>query len=89
MAIAPHAKAETRHHTQYFEMFGHRSIYHDGWRAVCPVPGSSFTQAGVGFGQLEITEEKLRGWMQEAGSFTTWTTTSRRRGTSPTRTATS
>ena len=54
------AKAETRHHTQYFEMFGHRSLYHDGWRAVCPVPGPSFTEAGMGFGELEITEEKLR-----------------------------
>ncbi|HSY39809.1 MAG TPA: arylsulfatase, partial [Polyangia bacterium] len=32
------AKVASRHHTQYFEMMGHRSIYHDGWRAVCPVP---------------------------------------------------
>jgi arylsulfatase len=35
------------HHTQYFEMFGHRAIYHDGWRAVCPWPGTSFTEAAV------------------------------------------
>ena len=42
--------AETRHHTQYFEMLGHRAIYHDGWRAVCPWPGPSFTEAGTGFG---------------------------------------
>ena len=28
--------APARHHTQYFEMFGHRSIDHDGWRAVVP-----------------------------------------------------
>jgi arylsulfatase len=54
------AKAASRHHTQYFEMMGHRSIYHDGWRAVCPVPGPSFTEAGMGFGEMEITEEKLR-----------------------------
>jgi arylsulfatase A-like enzyme len=54
------AKVPSRHHTQYFEMMGHRSIYHDGWRAVCPVPGPSFTEAGVGFGEMEITEEKLR-----------------------------
>lgn len=53
-------KAESRHRTQYFEMFGHRSLYHDGWRAVCPVPGPSFKEAGMGFGQLEVTEEKLR-----------------------------
>jgi arylsulfatase A-like enzyme len=54
------AKAETRHHTQYFEMFGHRSLYHDGWRAVCPVPGPSFAEVGMGIGDLEVTEEKLR-----------------------------
>jgi arylsulfatase len=37
--------------TQYFEMMGHRAIYHDGWRAVCPWPGPSFTEAGKGFGE--------------------------------------
>ena len=31
-------------------MFGHRSIYHDGWRAVCPWPGTSFSESGRGFG---------------------------------------
>jgi arylsulfatase len=54
------ANAENKHHTQYFEMFGHRSVYHDGWRAVCPLPGPSFAEAGIGFGELELTEEKLR-----------------------------
>jgi arylsulfatase len=39
------AAASSNHHTQYFEMFGHRAIYHDGWRAVCPWPGPSFTEA--------------------------------------------
>jgi arylsulfatase A-like enzyme len=39
------ADAATNHSTQYFEMFGHRSIYHDGWRAVCPWPGPNFTTA--------------------------------------------
>ena len=39
------AAAPSLHHTQYFEMFGHRSIYHDGWRAVCPWPGPNFTEA--------------------------------------------
>ncbi len=53
-------KVPSRHHTQYFEMMGHRSIYHDGWRAVCPVPGPSFTEAGMDFGEMELTEEKLR-----------------------------
>ena len=28
------AKATERHHTQYFEMFGNRGIYHKGWSAV-------------------------------------------------------
>ncbi len=54
----PHA--ESPRSTQYFEMFGHRSIYHDGWRAVCPWPGPSFAEASAGFGELELTEEKLR-----------------------------
>ena len=44
------ANAPSKHITQYFEMMGHRSIYHDGWRAVCPWPGPSFTEAGKGFG---------------------------------------
>jgi arylsulfatase A-like enzyme len=51
-------KAESRRHTQYFEMMGHRAIYHDGWRAVCPWPGPSFKEAGAGFG-APITAEKL------------------------------
>jgi arylsulfatase len=41
-------------------MMGHRAIYHDGWRAVCPVPGPSFAEAGMGFGEMAITEDKLR-----------------------------
>ena len=39
------AAAPSQHHTQYFEMIGHRAIDHDGWRAVCPWPGPSFTEA--------------------------------------------
>ena len=41
------ADAPTSHTTQYFEMFGHRAIYHDGWRAVCPWPGPNFTEAAA------------------------------------------
>jgi arylsulfatase len=52
------AQAQTNHITQYFEMMGHRSIYHDGWRAVCPWPGPSFTEAGKFFGAL-IDKDKL------------------------------
>jgi arylsulfatase A-like enzyme len=60
------AKAPSRHITQYFEMMGHRSVYHDGWRAVCPWPGASFTEAGAFFG-APIDKDKLtaldaKGW---------------------------
>jgi arylsulfatase len=27
------ANAPERHHTQYFEVYGHRALYHDGWMA--------------------------------------------------------
>ncbi len=50
--------AESLRRTQYFEMLGHRAIYHDGWRAVCPWPGPSFAEAGFGFGQ-PISADKL------------------------------
>jgi arylsulfatase len=52
------AETPSKHKTQYFEMLGHRSIYHDGWRAVCPWPGPSFAEAGTGFGN-PISAEKL------------------------------
>jgi len=56
----------TRHHTQYFEMMGHRSLYHDGWRAVCPWPCPSFTEAGKFFGEPisadTLTELDAKGW---------------------------
>jgi arylsulfatase A-like enzyme len=48
----------SKRHIQYFEMMGHRSIYHDGWRAVCPWPGPSFAEAGKFFG-VPITAEEL------------------------------
>jgi len=59
-------KGEDKHITQYFEMFGHRSLYHEGWRAVCPWPGTSFVESGLGFG-APISYEKLieldaKGW---------------------------
>jgi arylsulfatase len=51
-------QAESKHHTQYFEMMGHRSVYHEGWKAVCPWPGPSFAEAGQGFG-MPIPPDKL------------------------------
>jgi arylsulfatase A-like enzyme len=60
------AKAPTQHTTQYFEMMGHRSLYHDGWRAVCPWPGTSFQESGRGFGTPMtsdlLTELDAKGW---------------------------
>jgi arylsulfatase len=60
------AKAPTRHITQYFEMMGHRSVYHDGWRAVCPWPGPSFKESGLFFGapidKDKLTELDAKGW---------------------------
>ncbi len=47
ISVAAHLRAAavpSTHHTQYFEMLGHRSIYHAGWRAVCPWPGPSFKE---------------------------------------------
>ncbi|WP_218964297.1 arylsulfatase [Sphingobium sp. IP1] len=52
------ADAVGLHQTQYYEMFGHRSLYHAGWRAVCPWPGTSFVESGRAFGD-EITHDKL------------------------------
>jgi arylsulfatase A-like enzyme len=52
------AEAPSRRRTQYFEMIGHRSIYHDGWRAVCPWPGDSFAE-GRPFG-TPLTADDLR-----------------------------
>jgi arylsulfatase len=60
------AQAASRHRTQYFEMLGHRAIYHDGWRAVCPWPGPSFTESGLGFGEpisaARLTELDATSW---------------------------
>ncbi len=60
------SNAPTKHRTQYFEMMGHRSLYHDGWRAVCPWPGPSFTEAGKPFGEPIsadiLTELDAKGW---------------------------
>ena len=60
------AKASALHVTQYFEMFGHRSLYHDGWRAVCPWPGTSFAESGRKFGDPidydELIKLDAHGW---------------------------
>ena len=53
--------APSKHHTQYFEMFGCRAIDHNGWRAVCGFPGPNYAEGakkGRKFGD-EITPEIL------------------------------
>ena len=69
LSFAPaldNAQAPARHVTQYFEMMGHRSIYHDGWRAVCPWPGPSFSEAEKPFGEpipaATLTELDANHW---------------------------
>lgn len=52
-------EASGKHITQYFEMFAHRSLYHDGWRAVCPWPGKSFSEGGF-FGKMFNAEDLKR-----------------------------
>lgn len=54
--------ANSKHNTQYFEMFGCRAIDHDGWRAVCGWPGPNYAEGlknGYKFGE-EITPEILK-----------------------------
>ena len=59
-------QADTAHHTQYFEMIGHRAIDHDGWRAVCPWPGPSFAETEHKFGDPipadQLTALDRDGW---------------------------
>jgi arylsulfatase A-like enzyme len=72
------AAATSNHHTQYFEMFGHRAIYHDGWRAVCPWPGTQLhrgSQEGTAVRRPQSTTRCF--WISRptTGSCTTWTRT--------------
>ena len=60
------AKAADRHTTQYFEMFGNRAIYHDGWvaahRAQGPVGSDAAPQARRGrLGALQRRRGLQRG----------------------------
>lgn len=64
-----HPDAPSRHRTQYFEMFGGRAIYHDGWRAVCGFPGRSYAEGaahGYRFGDpitpAMLDELDAHGW---------------------------
>jgi arylsulfatase len=60
------AAAPSLHITQYFEMLGHRSLYHDGWRAVCPWPGPAFSETEHRFGDPisydQLIQLDAHGW---------------------------
>jgi len=53
--------AASNHITQYYEMFGNRALYHDGWRANCGFPGPSYVEgAQKGYKRdMIITPEML------------------------------
>ena len=76
--------APTRKRTQYFEMLGHRGIWHDGWKAVTwHRPGTSFDADQWELYHLDIDfnemndlaaeqparlQEMVRRWFSEAGA---------------------
>jgi len=82
---AENADAPTTKHTQYFEMFGHRGIWHNGWKAVTfHPPGTDFDKdkwelyhIDKDFSEChdlaETHPEKLRElidiWWAEAGKY--------------------
>ena len=72
------ANAPTKHLTQYFEMLGHRSLYHDGWRAVCPWPGPSFAESGRTVRRPHHRRHAHASSTRRAGSSTTSPRTSPR-----------
>ncbi len=73
------ARAKSRRETQYFEMFGYRALYHDGWTAVSPhLPfGTPMTAAALegktwelyhtdeDFSQVNDLADKLPGKVKE------------------------
>ena len=70
--LRPHARRRHRREQPPHPVLrnaGHRAIYHDGWRAVCPWPGPSFAEAGVGFGQPISAETVTRVGRQGLGAL--------------------
>jgi arylsulfatase len=49
-----HRDAPTRRYTQYFEMFGHRALYHDGWIACCRHGRLPW----INFGSADFSEDR-------------------------------
>lgn len=48
------ARAPDKHHTQYFEMFGNRALYHNGWMASCRHGRLPW----INFGSWDFAEDK-------------------------------
>jgi arylsulfatase len=65
---AANANEPTRHHTQYFEMFGNRGIYHDGWYANTIPINPPWNLAGV------LPQDVINGYKWELHDLTKdWT----------------
>ena len=60
------AKAPSTRHTQYFEMFGNRAIYHDGWVA-CTTPPTPLGRPGGRRSEDVITGYKWELYDVDAG----------------------
>ena len=63
------AKAPSRHTTQYFEIFGNRAIYHDGWLA------GTVHRAAWEFKPAGDARERHRGSCTTRGRTSAWRTT--------------
>lgn len=66
------AKASERHRTQYFEVFGHRAIYHDGWMASAfhdRLPWKAFATKNTPFDQDKWQLYDLRSDFSQANDL--------------------
>jgi arylsulfatase len=50
------SKAPPTHHTQYFEVFGHRAIYHDGWIACTTPPYGGTWEDQTKFKRVDVID---------------------------------
>ena len=63
--------------TQYFEMFGSRAVYHDGWKAVTFKPIGPLYTASTGTRPSARTAGSCTTWPRTRRSSTTWRRTIR------------
>ena len=79
--VCPHVRRcgrRDRHLTQYFEMMGHRSIYHDGWRAVARSPVRLLPKRVLVLGRWSSMKQSYVSSTLTDGSSITWPMISRR-----------